>query len=86
MARTLPATVQCDGLDISLDQCPPAPWLPANVKLQKWDMFSDPPEELVGQFDIVHVRLIMLVIKDNNPVPIIHNLWKLLSKPPISDS
>ena len=80
IARSLPPTVQFNGLDISLDQSPPAPWLPSNVKLQTWDFFTDPPESLVGQFDIVHVRLVMLVIKNNDPLIIIKNLWKLLSK------
>lgn len=41
-------------------------------------MFTEPPEELVGQFDIVHVRLITLVIKDNNVLSVINNLRKLL--------
>ncbi|KAI9871737.1 MAG: hypothetical protein M1830_002509 [Pleopsidium flavum] len=41
-------------------------------------MFTNPPAQLVGQFDIVHVRLITLVIKDNNALPVINNLRKLL--------
>lgn len=79
-ARELPLTIEFDGLDISLEQCPPRSFFPQNIKLQAWDMFTDPPQNLIEQFDIVHVRLIMLVIKDNDPLPIIHNLWKLLSK------
>jgi hypothetical protein len=43
-------------------------------------MFTEPPPELVGQFDIVHVRLITLVIKDNNVLPLIHHLRRLLSQ------
>lgn len=50
------------------------------MKLQKWDMFTEPPAELVGQFDIVHVRLITLVIKDNNVLFVINNLRKLLGR------
>lgn len=41
-------------------------------------MFTEPPAELVGQFDIVHVRLITLLIKDNNVLSAIKNLRKLL--------
>jgi hypothetical protein len=43
-------------------------------------MTTDPPAELLGEYDIVHVRLITLVIKDNNALPIVRNLRKLLSK------
>lgn len=80
LARTLPPTVQLDGFDISLVQAPASKWLPVNVNLRQWDMFTDPPAELVGQYDILHVRLVTLVIKDNNAVPLIQNLRKLLSK------
>ena len=41
-------------------------------------MFTEPPADLVGQFDIVHVRLITLLIKDNNVLSAIKNLRKLL--------
>ncbi len=42
-------------------------------------MFTEPPAELVGQYDIVHIRLVTLVVKDNNALPIIQNIRKLLS-------
>lgn len=41
-------------------------------------MFTEPPAELIDQFDIVHVRLIGLAIKDNNVLSVIRNLRKLL--------
>jgi len=78
IAQSLPPSVQLEGFDISLTQCPVRAWLPDNIKLHKWDMFTEPPEDLVGRFDIVHIRLVTLVIKDNNPVPLITNLRKLL--------
>ena len=68
------------GFDISLDQCPPKAWLPANIKFDTWDIFTEPPPSLAGTFDIVHVRLITLVIKNGNPSQVIANLRKLLSK------
>ena len=76
IAREYPK-IQCVGLDISLTQCPPEQWLPQNVTLQQWDMFQDPPPHLFGTFDIVHVRLVLLVI-DKDPLPTIRNLTKLL--------
>ena len=48
-------------------------------------MFSEVPEDLVEKFDVVHIRLVLLVIKDGNPVPLIQNLLKLLSKHPARD-
>ena len=80
MADSLPSTVEFHGFDISLDQCPPASWLPSNVDMHVWDIFREPPKEFVEAFDIVHVRLITLVIKNNDPCRIIANLRKLLSK------
>ena len=47
--------------------------------MREWNMFTEPPEELVGQYDVVHIRHVKLVIKDNNAVPVIRNLYKLLS-------
>lgn len=79
LAEGLPSTVQLDGFDISLAQAPSVKWLPSNVTLRQWDMFTEPPAELVGQYDIVHIRLVTLVVKDNNPLPIIQNMRKLLS-------
>ena len=79
-ARSVPQTAQLEGFDIDLGQCPAAPWTPPNVKFREWDMFSPPPEDLIGRFDVVHIRLVMLVIKDNNPLPLLANLRKLLSR------
>ena len=78
MVRNLPPTVKLHGFDISLDQCPPKSRLPANVTFDTWDIFADPPKDLVGTFDVVHVRLITLVIKNGDPSRVITNLHKLL--------
>lgn len=80
LARDLPSTTTFHGFDINLVQCPVADNLPANVKVSQWDMFTPPPVELVGTFDVVHLRLVTLVIKDNDPSTLIENVSKLLSK------
>ena len=72
------STVQCDGFDISLEQAPPSVWLPANVSLRVWDMYEPPPTELVSTYDVVHIRLVCLVVRNKDPVPILHNLALLL--------
>jgi hypothetical protein len=82
LARCLPKSVRLDGFDIDISQSPPAHWLPPNVNVRTWDMFQDVPIDFVGKFDIVHVRLIGLVIKNNNPLPAIYSLHKLLSSIP----
>jgi len=44
-----------------------------------WDAFSEVPEAMVEQYDIVHVGIFMVLIANNNPVPILKNLMKILS-------
>jgi hypothetical protein len=69
---------EVDGFDIALDQCPPKEFFPRIRKLGIWDIFEDPPEEMQGRYDIVHVRLVIFVVKNNDPRAIIRNLMKLL--------
>lgn len=80
VARDLPGSVQFDGSDIDISQCPPQGFLPSNIKTFEWDLFGEVPEELVGKYDLVHLALIGVVIKDDNAVPVIKNLCKLLSE------
>ena len=77
IARSHP-TATCDGFDISLEQAPPAVWLPNNVTFSAWNMFNPPPAHLVGTYDIVHIRLVTLVIENKDPVSTIRNLAALL--------
>ncbi|KAL8934499.1 MAG: hypothetical protein Q9216_005884, partial [Gyalolechia sp. 2 TL-2023] len=46
--------------------------------MQEWDMFIPPPAEYIGAFDVVHIRHVQLVIKDNDPAPVVRNLRALL--------
>ncbi|THV46103.1 hypothetical protein BGAL_0416g00040 [Botrytis galanthina] len=78
VAREVPPAARLDGFDISLDQCPPSPWLPANTNLHTWDVYKEPPKQFQETFDIVHVRLITVAIKNNDPRPVLANLRKLL--------
>ncbi|KAI1771039.1 hypothetical protein F4818DRAFT_445688 [Hypoxylon cercidicola] len=77
MSRDKP-TAELHGFDISLDQAGPKPWLPANIRMHTWDIFKEPPERFVGYFDIMHVRLVTVVVKNNDPRPMLANLTKLL--------
>ncbi|KAL1970615.1 hypothetical protein VTN77DRAFT_4259 [Rasamsonia byssochlamydoides] len=77
VARELPAA-QLDGLDIDLTQAPHPRWLPPNITLRQWNIFEDVPSDLVGKYDLVHVRLLVLVLSALDPKPVIRNLLQLV--------
>ncbi len=77
LARELPSA-QLDGLDINLAQAPPKQGLPRNVKLRTWNALDDVPSELVGQYDLVHVRLLVFAVDNSDPRPMLRNLIKML--------
>ena len=70
---------QLHGFDKTVDGFPPHQWLPQYIILQQLDIFKTIPETLLGQYDIVHVRLFMLVIQNDDPGPMLENLVRLLS-------
>lgn len=77
VAREL-RSARLDGFDIKLDQAPPPQWLPSNVKLRTWNIFGEVPVEMLGVYDVVHVRLLVLVVEIGDPRPVLRNLIKLL--------
>lgn len=77
LARSLPNS-SLDGFDISLQQCPPPEWLPPSVHVHQWDIFTPVPLDLKVQYDIVHIRLALLVIRNNDPRPVLRNVMELL--------
>ncbi|KAL8872930.1 MAG: hypothetical protein Q9174_001533 [Haloplaca sp. 1 TL-2023] len=72
--------VHVDGFEIDLQQCPPREWMPRNVSVKEWDIFSDVADGLQGVYDVVHIRLLLLVIQDNDPRPLLRNAWKMLKE------
>lgn len=78
----MPRSVELHGFDISLDQVGHKSWLPCNMRMHTWDMFKDPDPQFLGYFDIVHVRLVTVVVKNDDPRHILGNLTKLLSMIP----
>lgn len=71
--------IQCDGYDISTDQYPASGWLPPNVSLSTLDIHKPIPTQLRGQYDVVHVGLLVLVVEHDDPGPLLDNLMALLS-------
>ena len=77
VSRELP-TAELEGLDIDLSQAPKAPWLPPHLRLREWDVFNGVPDDLVGKYDVVHVRLLVLVVRNSDPREILTKLEKML--------
>ena len=68
------------GFDIAEDQFPEPDLLPDHVKFRgDFDVYRPLPAEYVGKFDVVHVRLLFVGVRDNNIHPIMENLVKMLS-------
>jgi len=80
MAREAPASVEIEGLDIDLGQCPPQARLPSNVRFRQYNLLEDPPNDMVGRYDIINIRHVILVIKDDDPTLAVKNLIKMLSE------
>ena len=79
LARTISPTAQLDGFDIDISGCPQKLWLPPNVTMRQLDALGEIPEHLVGVYDIVHLRLFQVVVKDNDPGPLLRNMLRMLS-------
>jgi len=76
----MPPTTQFDGFDISADYFPAKDWFPANVSPDVVDAFAAVPEHLVGKYDVVHIRAFVVIVRDNDPMRLLSNLIKMLSK------
>ena len=50
------------------------------MRLHEWNVFSDIPAQFIERYDIVHVRLLGLVITSDTHKTVLHNLQKMLSK------
>ena len=78
LARQLPPTAHVDGFDISDAQFPPSAQRPGNLSLHGgFDVFKPVPQEFRGIYDVVHIRLLILVI-DKDPTEVVKNLVAML--------
>ena len=75
-------SVQLDGFDTDLSLTPPKEWLPGNVQMRKWDVYDALPPELVGRYDVVHVRFFLCVVRDGDPRSLLRKFIKILSMSP----
>lgn len=80
LAKELPRAT-LDGVDISIAHFPHRNWLPPRVTLRKLDILDEIPPELVGQYDVVHIGLIVAAIRREEDLStMIDRLLSLLSK------
>ena len=77
VAREHP-TIQLHCFDTNTSQAPPKQSLPPNITLETWNIFDDVPEHMIGIYDVVHVRLLVLVVQSGDPSDILHNLIRIL--------
>ena len=61
VTRSLPPSATLNGFDTDLSQGPPKTWLLGNVPMPCLDALETLPQDIIEQFDLVHVRLFMLV-------------------------
>lgn len=48
--------------------------------VEKFDAFADEiPSELIGVYDVVHVAIFVLVVRNNDPGKMVRNLFRMLS-------
>lgn len=76
---SLAPSARLEGFDISLDGVPPADTLPANVSFRHWDLKGDLTEDLVGAFDIVHLRSLSFVLLNEQVPAAVGRLFKMIS-------
>lgn len=69
---------QLQAYDVDLTQAPAPGWLPSNVQVSEWDIFKDPPADMIGRFDVVHIRLLVLVLSGLDPNPVFQRFRSLL--------
>lgn len=77
VAREYP-TARLDGFDVNTSQAPPEQWLSPNITLKTWNIFEDVPDQMIGIYDVVHVRLLVLVVQKGDPRNILRNILQML--------
>jgi hypothetical protein len=79
LLNQLPSSTTFDGLDVSFEALPPPETLPPNITLRTCNIMSEISSDLVGVYDIVHIRNFAFVLKDDDVKYAIDNIFKLLS-------
>ena len=64
--------------DVSLSQTPSREWLPPSMEVCEWDFYTPVPQQWVGRFDVVHIRLALLAIRSNDTSTVLESARAML--------
>ncbi|KAJ5816423.1 hypothetical protein N7447_008656 [Penicillium robsamsonii] len=78
LAAVLPATCQLDGFDISDVMFPSKDALPENITFHHQNFLEPFPEEYLGEYDVVNVRVMVAALSHDEWEPAVQNLMTLL--------
>jgi hypothetical protein len=71
--------VELHGYDICGGQFPAKELWPQNLKLGSLVSLTNPPNALVGQYDVIHLRMWASNLQENDITPLIRHVKQLLS-------
>ncbi|BCS17813.1 class I SAM-dependent methyltransferase [Aspergillus puulaauensis] len=77
LAKVLPPSTRLDGFDLS-DSMFSRDNLPGNIKFHYQNFLQPFPEEVLGKYDLVHVRVMVLALSSDEWEPAVRNLMTLL--------
>lgn len=77
--ESLPSDAILHGLDVDISMAINHAWAPSRVTFETLDIFQPIPQHLLGQYDVVNVRLFAFVVKNNDPSAIVQKLASMLS-------
>ncbi|KAJ5808619.1 hypothetical protein N7474_009888 [Penicillium riverlandense] len=78
LADALPNTCQLDGFDLSDAMFPSKDALPANITFYQQNLLEPFPHEYLGKYDVVNVRVMVVVLSSNEWEPAVRNMMTLL--------
>ncbi|KAK8091526.1 hypothetical protein PG997_001887 [Apiospora hydei] len=71
-------TAQLDGYDVNAASFPAPAFLPPSIRLKELDILKPLPEDLVGVFDIVHIRAFASLLVDTGVAPLLPFIHAML--------
>lgn len=78
LANVLPSSCQLDGFDISDALFPDASTLPENITFYLQNFLLPFPEQFIGNYDVVSVRVMVVALSSDEAEPAVRNLMTLL--------
>ncbi|KGO45652.1 hypothetical protein PEX1_011060 [Penicillium expansum] len=78
LAAILPITCQLDGFDLSDVMFPRKNALPENITFHHQNLLAPFPDEYLGEYDVVNVRVMLVALSDVEWEPAVRNLMTLL--------